>query len=197
MMADAKISRELKTGVTMRIVLLVSAAAVLGGSAGAQTAISPRIGTKLTLEPSATVTYQPVSNGSVFNGTWVNVYTSKISTYAADGRAMLWSPAFVMGGSSVALVTNNGQISNGTYSVQFYFTYTNEPTVVAIKIGSAQILECNFAVQADWNTPENACDSGQFEITDNRLAVSANMKSGGNIVLTRIVLNSYPALRLR
>ena len=181
----------------MRIVLVVSAAVVLSGSASAQIAISPKIDAKLALAPSATVTYPPISNGSVFNGTWVNVYTSRISTYAADGRVMLWGPAWVQGGSSVALVTNNGQISNGTYSVQFYFTFANEPAVVAIESGSTQMQECSFSIQSDWNTPERVCDSGQFEIANNRLAVSARMKSGANVILTRIVLNAYPALKLR
>jgi len=173
------------------VVVLVSS------SASAQIAISPKTDLTATLAPTATATVSPISNGVMFNGTLVSVYAGLVNVYSAQGPVMLLAHGPAGNGSSVALVTNNGPIPNGTYSVQFVFTYSVVSSAIRITAGSTVLKQCPLADQQNWFTPERVCDSGPFEITNNRLAIEVDIPSGNSALLTRIVMNAYPTLRAR
>jgi len=164
-------------------------------SARAQTSISSRTAIIAAPTPSATMSIAPISNPVIFNGAVVSVIAATVNVYTAHGRVyMMGQPVY----STVTLVTNNGPIPNGTYSIQFFFTYAAESPVITVTgYGDKLISQCNLTDQENWNTPERVCDSGMFEITDNRLAVTVKLASGNSAVLNRIVMNAYPAMKVR
>jgi hypothetical protein len=161
--------------------------------AGAQVTLRSGTAATASIAPTATLTVVPISNGKQFNGTFVTFMSARVNVYSGEGPVMMSGPfPGMMVQSEVAAVTNSGQIANGTYSVQFFFTFAAEAPNVVIKNGDTVLAQCKLTDQQNWYSPERVCDSGQFEITNNRLATAVQLTSGNSALLTKIVINSYP-----
>ena len=177
----------------MRLSCLGFALLLVGGPAGAQVTMRSAPTAAASVAPTATLTVPPISNGKQFGGTFVTFLSARVNVYSGEGFVMMNGPfPGMMVASEVAAVTNSGQIANGTYSVQFVFTFAQDAPNAVIKTGDTVLAQCKLADQQNWYSPERICDSGQFEITNNRLAVSVQLSSGNSAGLTKIVINSYP-----
>ena len=149
--------------------------------------------TATSIAPTATLTVAPISNGKQFNGTFVTFTSARVNVYSGEGPVMMSGPfPGLMVQSEVAAVTNSGQIANGTYSVQFVFTHANGGANAVIDNGGTVLAQCKLTDQQNWYSPERVCDSGPFEIKNNRLATMIQLTSGNSALLTKIVINSYP-----
>ena len=58
--------------------------------------------------------------------------------------------------SEVGVVTNNGQIANGTYSVQFFYTFAQGAPNAEIKTSDTVLAQCKLTDQQNWYSPERS-----------------------------------------